>query len=126
MRKQQQQKYCYNQESFLHPLLAVADSFLVLLLHFSLNRNISYQSSRTIVFQFSLIKSNFKIQRQILPSENYWARQQMVLQRQTPEINISCPSRTFEVRKVKVKSSKVVSDMTRGRQKEISEWSCKK
>jgi len=45
----------------------------------------------------------------------------MVLQRQTPEINISCPSRTFEVRKVKVKSSKVVSDMTRGRQKEISE-----
>lgn len=41
----------------------------------------------------------------------------MARQRQTPEINSCCPSRPFEIRKVKVESSTKVSDIARERWK---------
>lgn len=106
----------HNQVPFLSPFLAAPDLLLVLFLYFSLHRNSPFQSSRPMIFQFYSIKSNLQSWRQILlPEKSYWAHKQMVHQRETPGINSCCPSRPFEIGKVKAESSKEVSDTERGR-----------
>lgn len=121
------QKNFRNLEPFLSPFVCVLELLLFILLCFSLHRNSASQSSRPTIFQFYLIKSNLRIWRHILPPEkSYWAHKQIVHQREGPGINSCCLSRPFDIEKVKVESSKEMSNIARARQKEISEWSCRK